>query len=116
MGDIDKVMQRYASYKEEITVYTGMTEDLLHVHLGLAIFVVTALLLRHRMRSPWPLAVVAIISLVNEVVDYLTHEIWEWQPNVLDLLNTLFWPMVLFLLARRGKHPRGDKVKNSAIS
>jgi hypothetical protein len=108
--------QHYASLKEELIVATGATEDLLHVHIGLAIFVLTALFLKRRMRSPWPLAVVAIISLANEVVDFFTHELWNWWPNALDLANTIFWPAVLFLLARRGKHPRGDKVKGSVVS
>lgn len=102
--------------KEELIIVTGATEDLLHVHIGLAIFVLTALLLKRRMRSPWPLAVVAIMSLANEVVDFFTHEVWDWWPNTLDLVNTIFWPGVLFLLARRGKLPRGDKVKGGMIS
>ena len=73
---------------------------MLHVHAGLAIFVVTALVLRRRMRSPWPLAIVTLFALLNEGVDYLIPRTSDF--SAFDVLNTIFWPLVLFLLARRG--------------
>ena len=79
----------------------GVTDDLIHVHVGLAIFVLTALLLRRRMRSPWPLAVVAVFALLNEAVDYAVPPASDF--SAIDVANTLFWPAVLFLLARRGR-------------
>ena len=91
----------YSTFKNDLGAWTGMTEDLIHVHVGLAIFVVTALLLRRRMRSPIPLAVVAFLALANEVADYYSPG-WILIPSVLDFVNTVFWPLVLFLLARRG--------------
>lgn len=55
------------------------------------------------MRSLWPLGIVAIFAVVNEVIDYLTPGFWSARLSALDLVNTLVWPSVLFLLARRGK-------------
>lgn len=80
-----------------------LSDDLLHVHLGLLIFVLAALVTRRRMRSWWPLGVVTAFAVVNEIVDYLTPGSWSARLSALDLLNTLVWPSVLFLLARRGK-------------
>lgn len=96
------MLASYSAFKNDLGVMTGMTEDLIHVHVGLAIFVVTALLLRRRMRSPIPLAVVAFLALANEIADYYSPG-WVLAPSVLDFVNTVFWPLVLFLLARRGR-------------
>ena len=46
---------QYSEMKNALGQVTGMSEDLFHVHVGLAIFVVTALVLRRRMRSSIPL-------------------------------------------------------------
>jgi hypothetical protein len=92
--------ERYSAAKRALGESLGVTDNLLHVHVGLAIFVVTALLLRRRMRSPWPLAVVTLFALLNEAVDYLVPRTSDF--SIFDVLNTIFWPMVLFLLARRG--------------
>ena len=81
----------------------GMTDDLLHVHVGLALFVLAALVTRRRMRSRWPIAIVAVFAVANEVIDYFASGTWSpWLPAV-DILNTMLWPIVLFLLARRGQ-------------
>jgi uncharacterized protein involved in cysteine biosynthesis len=92
--------QQYSASKFWIGKRFGVADDLIHVHVGLAIFVVTALLLRHRMRSPWPLAVVTVFALLNEAVDCFVPRVPDF--SLIDILNTIFWPLVLFLLARRG--------------
>ena len=91
------------SAKRALGESLGMSDDLLNLHLGLAIFVVTALLLHRRMRSVWPLAAVAASALANEIVDYAEPEPWSATTSALDVVNTMFWPAVLFLLARRGR-------------
>lgn len=93
----------YSSAKIALGDMVGVSDDLLHVHLGLAIFVLAALLTRRRMRSWVPLAVVAMVAIANEIVDYLGPDRWSDGLSALDLANTLIWPLVLFLLARRGK-------------
>jgi hypothetical protein len=100
VGKLLAYAERYSAAKRALGQTFGVTDNLLHVHVGLAIFVVTALLLRRRMRSPWPLAVVTLFALLNEGVDYLTPQTSDF--SVFDVMNTVFWPGVLFLLARRG--------------
>ena len=95
--------ERYSAAKHSLGETLGVTDDLLHVHLGLVIFVFTALLLRRRMRSVWPLAIVAAFTLTNEVVDYAITDPWPASRSALDVVNSMFWPTVLFLLARRGR-------------
>lgn len=91
----------YGQAKTWLTNYTGATEDLLHVHAGLLIFVVSALVLKKKMRSPVPLALVVLFALLNEVIDHLAGGPQDSLEPYVDLANTVFWPTVLFLVARR---------------
>lgn len=95
--------QRYGEWKRWFEHSLGVSDDLLHVHLGLAVFVLSALLLRRRMRSIWPLSAVVILAFLNEVIDCAIAENWSAELSALDLVNSIFWPLVLFLLARRGR-------------
>ena len=102
MDFLNLLIAGYSSAKTALSVLTGASQDLLHVHVGLLILVLAALLLRRKMRSPIPLALVAILALVNELVDWLAggpHTTLFEQ--AIDFVNTVFWPAILFLLARR---------------
>ena len=90
----------YAALKRGLSEATGASEDLLHLHFGLLIFVTAALLLRRRMHSNWPVGLVWAFALVNEAVDYFATG-YELDTSALDLLNTVLWPTVLHLVARR---------------
>lgn len=92
----------YSEWKQELGVQLGASEALIHVHVGLIIFVVTALLLRRRMASVWPLTVVAVLAVLNEVIDYVGPDAASLPQSAVDIINTILWPLVLFLLARRG--------------
>ena len=91
---------RYAALKEGMSAATGATEELLHVHFGLLIFVVVAVLFRRRMHSLWPVGMVWAFALLNEAVDFFAAQ-WVLDLSALDVLNTVLWPTVLFLVARR---------------
>lgn len=106
MGTLTRIYQplliyaeRYSAAKGALGQGLGVTDSLLHVHVGLAIFVFTALLLRRRMRSPWPLAMVVMVALLNEAVDLAVSGTADF--SMLDVVNTTCWPTILFLLARR---------------
>ena len=90
----------YAALKESMSDATGATEELLHVHFGLLIFVAAALLLRRRMHSNWPVGLVWAFALANEAVDFFATG-YEFGPSMLDVVNTVIWPTVLHLVARR---------------
>ena len=90
----------YGEIKQAMTEATGATEELLHVHFGLLIFVAVALILRRRMHSNWPVGLVWAFALGNEAVDVFAtgYELW---PSLLDIVNTVLWPTILHLVARR---------------
>ena len=98
----DPLITGYGAAKQWLSAFTGASEDLLHVHAGLLIFVVSALVLKKKMRSSVPLGLVVAFALLNEVVDQLAGGGRQdpLEPFV-DFANTVFWPIVLFLAARR---------------
>ncbi len=93
--------------KLAIVAVTGLSKDTLHVYVGLATFVLAALLLRKPERSIVPWLFVLAIAILGEIVDM--HEdlrilaYWRWLDSLHDIVNTLFWPTVLLLLARFSK-------------
>jgi hypothetical protein len=92
----------YSTAKADLGDVLGASQDLLHVHAGLLIFFVAALLLRRRMRSWVPICLVWAFAFGNELIDAFSpingNSAWE---HGADIMNTVFWPTLLFLLARR---------------
>jgi hypothetical protein len=82
---------------------TGLAKDALHVHVGLIVFLGSALLLRWPLRSwkPWGAALAA--ALAGEAWDILDRwhaglravPMGHWH----DIWNTMLWPSALLLLA-----------------
>ncbi|MGE0179726.1 MAG: hypothetical protein AB7O91_07905 [Sphingomonas sp.] len=100
LGWIAALPERYSFLKQWMSDATGATEELLHLHFGLLIFVVVAVVFRRRMHSLWPVSVVWAFALANEAIDYFSSD-WLLDLSALDVLNTVLWPTVLFLVARR---------------
>lgn len=91
----------YSEIKRGIEAWTGASQELLHVHAGLMIFVLASLVLRRQFHSPIPLALVAVFALFNELLDWINGpSAYGFEPYR-DIANTVFWPSILFLLARR---------------
>lgn len=90
--------------KTVISEASGLSMDALHVHAGIGLQLVAALLLRRWIGSivPW-LAVLAAL-LLNEWSD-LAHEVWhdramQYEAAWTDTWNTMLQPTLLLLLAR----------------
>ncbi len=98
---LDAAAASYSRAKSIIELWTGAQQELLHVHAGLAIFVLTALLFRKRMRSPVPLACVVVFAVVNELFDWWVGKPINTGEPFVDFAHTMLWPAVLFTLARR---------------
>lgn len=100
--------------KAWIASYLGVTNDQIHVHAGLAVFLGVLLLMRRRRGAPivaW-LAVLAF-EVANEALDARDWIHWtgtvNWAETARDMGATLFWPTVLMLLARRLGLSRGAR-------
>ena len=90
--------------KQWLSSQTGLGMDALHVHAGVLLQLLAALVLRRRLSSPWPWLVVLAFVAANEWHDY-HFEVWEdragqREESVRDTWNTLLLPTLLLLLAR----------------
>ena len=82
----------------------GLSKDALHIYVGLIVFLFVAVVFRLKLSDWRPLAAVLLVAIAGEAWDiYDTERIGApqvWAGNGHDIWNTLFWPAVLFLLAR----------------
>lgn len=101
MGYLDRAAAYYSEAKRGIEAWTGASQELLHVHAGLIIFVLASLVLRRKFRSPIPLALVAVFAVLNELADWIDGPSVDVFEPYWDIANTVFWPCILFLLTRR---------------
>lgn len=89
---------------------SGVSEDALHIHAGLAILFVAALLLR---KPPWhwlPWSMVCVAELLNEAVDVFQHGGREATlvASAHDVWMTLLWPSAILLLCPRSMRRHHD--------
>jgi hypothetical protein len=98
---------QYASFIQWIGDGTGAPDTILHIHAGMAVLLTVRVLSGRSLATPLPLLAVYIAEIANEIMDYFVHG--RWMPDTQsDILNTIFWPTVLFvgLRIRRARAPR----------
>lgn len=94
---------------------TGAPDSLLHVHAGMAVLILARLVTRRLLATPVPFAIVCLAELGNEIMDRLDYGSWRWRDTSLDVLNTLFWPLVLMIGLRwRRAHPPSHGLEGAA--
>lgn len=79
---------------------TGLPEAILHIHAGMIIFLVTALITRQPFDHPLPLLMVVILEGGNEFLDRIQLGNWNWPDTKSDLINTIAWPLAVFVAAQ----------------
>ena len=82
----------------------GLAKDAVHVYVGLAVFLLVAAVFRLPLRDWRPLAAVFLAAVAGEVWDIFdtsrAGQRLRWDRSWHDIWNTMFWPAVLFALAR----------------
>jgi hypothetical protein len=96
----------FQAIKLAVMGLTGLSRDSLHLHIGLLTMVLAAVVSRRTLASPLPwLAVLAVACLAEAWDlrdDFAGRGSLRWGASLHDLVNTLFWPTILLLLARSG--------------
>jgi hypothetical protein len=100
---------QFEIWKTNVVDYTGLAKDAMHVHIGLAVFILVRVL--WRWRGGWILAWLAALAaaLAGEYLDLkgetlantIRPDLEHWH----DVWNTMLWPTVLLLIGR-WLHPR----------
>ncbi len=101
-------------FKEPIVAFFGMSREALHIHFGMTLFLLGAVLFRNTPRRffyAW-LFVLAAQS-INELLDfhdwYQWTQSWNWYKSLQDYVHTMLWPSVLLILfSRWGRMPHED--------
>lgn len=76
---------------------TGLADSLLHVHAGMAVLIIARIITGRSLSTPLPLLVVALAEAANEILDRLHYGSWRLEDTTSDIINTLFWPTIIFL-------------------
>jgi predicted esterase len=105
----------YQAAKLFLVATLGLSKDALHVHVGLGVFLLAALIFRRPLSSPIPVAAVILAALGGETIDMWDDVrslgYWRWQVSLGDVVNTIFWPLVLWALSRwRATEDRSARV------
>lgn len=92
----------YSELKFGLEATLGSSDDVLHIHAGLLIYLFATTAFGRGLGSRLPIALVYLTAFGNELIDLFSalsmHGPWE---AAMDITNTVFWPTVLFLIARR---------------
>ena len=97
-------MSGFQESKIWLSELVGLPKDALHIYVGMAVFLLAAILLRRPLRSLVPIGAALAAAVAGEAWDL--YETWSagqrlhWDRSWHDVWNTCFWPLVLFLLAR----------------
>jgi hypothetical protein len=92
------------SLKLDIMGFTGLAKDALHIYVGLGVWLLAAALFRRSITTLRPWLAVLVVACVIEGFDAFDDWVqlgrWRYMASLHDVINTLFWPTVLALLAR----------------
>jgi hypothetical protein len=97
-------MSAFQSMKHEIVHVASLSKDALHIYVGITVFLMGAAISSKGLRSWFPVIAVAVLAVIGEALDArddlrkIGH--WRYLSSLHDFLNTMFWPMALWLLAR----------------
>jgi hypothetical protein len=97
----------FQSAKLEAVSLLGLSKDALHIYVGLIVLFAAVVILRRSLRSSIPLMCVLAIAMLAEALDArddiadLGH--WRIGASIHDIVNTMFWPTIICILARYTK-------------
>jgi hypothetical protein len=98
--------ERYKHFADWVVAQAGGSDKLVHLNVGLLVWVAASLVLRRPLRSPLPLLTVVLVQIANEAIDYHVRIKWSLEDTLLDTLATIGWPFILWLvlaIAGRGR-------------
>lgn len=87
-----------------LSEHLHLSKDTLHVYVAMSLFLGSALLLRWPLKSWRPWLLVLAAALIGEAWDLRDSLVYDTRirliANLKDVMNTIFWPTMLMILAR----------------
>jgi hypothetical protein len=97
-------MSAFQSMKHEIVQFASLSKDALHIYVGMGVFLISSAVAQKGLRSAFAICLVVALAVLGELLDarddLRIHGHWRFLASLHDLVNTLFWPLMLWLLAR----------------
>lgn len=109
ISDATALAVEYGAYKDWLVGIIRLSEDALHIHTGLGLYLFALLLLRAPFGAAPPWLTVFALTLLGEAADYLVMiegEDFDLLHHLRDILNTMLWPTVLTLWGRWRRRSR----------
>lgn len=94
------IVSGYAQLTQEIVNVTGMSRQMLHMHAGMALYLLGQILLGTRRGSFLAIMLVLQVELFNELMNKLHNGTWNWPDTREDIFLTLFWPVMCYGVSR----------------
>lgn len=92
----------FESLKNLVAPSGELARSILHIHLGMAIYLALRLATRRRLGPIWAWLGLAILEGCNETLDLAATwpvlQAWQIRDTTQDVFNTLLWPTVLCAL------------------
>lgn len=96
----------FQQLKLDIVAATGVSKDMLHIHVGLVVFLFVLVVGKKPIGSVMPLAVVLVAAFLGEAMDMrddlASMGEWRWASSARDIILTVLWPTVMTFFARWG--------------
>lgn len=103
-GQVFPVIVGWGDAKDWLSNLLHLSHGMLHVHIGMTVFLLSSLVFRKPIGSWVPLLIVIGLELLNETSDFLRYQMagWPWKPGptIADFFATWLWPVVLTLIFR----------------
>lgn len=112
----------YSDFKNFLEAIIGLDRNVLHVHLGIALFIFLSLLFSGANRYRKALFWLLVFELVNEFIDAMMAfdrgRSPNWPDTVADIINTMIWPTVwcLWRHYRRLRAERAIEARTAATT
>ena len=117
-----EIVYLYKSIIDVVVAQAG-SAALLHVHVGMAIYLATLMVVRNRRGAVIALQVVLAAEFGNEAMDWLAASPqWTWSDTISDIVLTVMWPAAITAVGswrrRRWRRavrtaPRGDAISSA---
>ncbi|OTG76246.1 hypothetical protein B9T26_03495 [Acinetobacter sp. ANC 4169] len=97
-------LSKFQELKIYIVNFTDLSRDSLHIYAGLLLFFIVAFIHHRQVKSRWAIWTVVMVAIAAELFDarddLINHGYWRVGASMHDMINTIFWPLLIWLMAR----------------
>lgn len=95
-----EVFTAYTSLMDQAAQWFGVPHSTMHVHAGLAVYVVAQVVVRTRRASMAALNTVIALAVLHEVLDFFGSPNWDWADTLQDIALTSMWPVAITVVGQ----------------